>query len=1165
MDSVLNIRLLDNFHLDFAGEPITSANSAPIKSLLAYLLLHRDSPQSRQYLAYRLWPDSTEAQARTNLRRELHLLRRALPHTDTFLHVDAKFLQWRSDAPYTLDVADFEAAVSQVEQCVDRAPEGAKAVGDGVALRAMLEKAVALYPGDLLPSCYDDWIVLERERLSQVFAGLLEKLIELLERQGDYPLAIRYAQRLRRYDPLHEATYRHLMRLYALNGDRARALRVYHTCVTTLRRELGVDPTLATRQTYERLLDVESSSTQGVLTNPSPLATLVAEGRLIGRQPEWEMVKAAWHIAAPRGEPGQAHFVLVTGDAGVGKTRLVEELLEWAGQQGIATSRTRCYATEGQLALAPVAEWLSADTFRKPLLGLDPVWLTDVARLLPGILVERPELPRPAPFSESGQRLHLFKALAQVVLTDHHPLLLVIDDLQWCDRETLEWLHYLLRCAPQKPLLLAGTARPEEVGPDHPLRALTLALRSTGQVTEIDLGPLSPSETVELATQVIGRDLDPDMAIYLHAETEGNPLFVVEMVRAQWKPQIVQVSNLKSGSKLPPKVYAIIQSRLGQLSPQARELADLAATIGRSFTFNVLAQAGAARGGAQDAVGGGADEETLVRGLDELWQRRIIREQEVDAYDFSHDKIREVAYAEISRARQQLLHRRVAQALESVHATDLDSWSGQIASHYERAGLFQEAVLHYQRAAEVARRVYAYQEAKALYSRAIEAGRHRRPALDEVQLLPVYEGRGLVNRALSQLDDAIVDFQNMRRIARAVGNTQKEGESLCQLAYSHWLTFSEGQMHFVEQYAQEAAECFAQSGDQSIRARSLTMLGAVDQVHRNLTEAGRKLKEALEISRRAGDKDALVQALSFLCLQAYLQGNSQSTVRFAQEGVSVAREVQDGFNELRIQAFLCQGHWSTGNYAHAFSLVHETMTQAEERGNAFVRGRLLNTLGWFHHELGDFAKAIAYNQASVELGRASRIDNVEISALINLGYDHLALDQPYRAFACFEPTLERVQREGFGAHKWRWQMKLFMGLAEHAYDTVAYEQALSWVDLGLEEALATSSQKYVAKGWALRGKILRELGKSEAAGAEFRRAFALTERLQTPSLFYPVAFALGEWYEAMGQKREAAALYATAKATVEQMATAVGDETLVAVFLQSESVQWIAESWARTL
>lgn len=1165
---MLTISLFANFRLSYNGEPVVSVNSAPMQSLLAYLLIHRDTPQTRQHLAYLLWPDSTEAQARTNLRRELHHLRHALPDADRFLHVDAKFLQWRPDAPFRLDVADFEAACAKVDQ--------AEKADDGAALRMMMEKAVALYPGDMLPDTYDDWIVPERERLSQLFARLLERLIRLLERQREYPLAIHYAQRLRRYDPLHEATYRHLMRLYALNGDRARALRVYHTCVTIMRRELGVDPSPATRETYERLLDMDrTSETHASITQPVSMPTLVAEGRLVGRQPEWETVQAAWRMTASEGQPGQAHFVLVTGDAGIGKTRLLEELLEWASRQGIMTARTRCYASEGQLAYAPVAEWLAAEAFRTARLALDGVWLREVARLLPELLIERPELPPPPPLTESGQRLHFFQALAQVVLTDSRPLLMVIDDVQWSDQETLEWLHYLLRCEPTRRLLVVGAARLEGMGANDPLRSLTLELRRTGQITELDLGPLSLGATAELAAQVVGRDLDPDQADHLYAETEGNPLFIVEMARGVHHS--LSTSSLTTPDPpgnaehpprspvLPAKIHAIIQSRLAQLSPQARELAELAATIGRSFTFNVLAQASMPRGASQESQGHGADEETLVRGLDELWQRRIIREQEGDAYDFSHDKIREVTYGEISRARQQLLHRRVAQALETVYASALDTMIGEIATHFERAGLFQPAALYYRRTAEMARRVYAIHEAKELYSRAIDVSLRMIPAQDKDQLLPLYEGRALVCRSLTQLDEAIADFQMMCQIARATGNRQKEGESLCQLAYTHWLTFSEDQIPFVEQYAQEAAECFTQTGDQSTLARSLTMLGAADQVHRNLAEAGRKLKEALEICRRIGDKDGLVQVLSFLCLQTHLQGNSQLTVQFAQEGVAVAREVQDDFNELRVQAFLCQGYWSTGNYAPALKLAHDVMEQAGERGNKFVRGRLLNTLGWFHHELGDFSNAVAYNQASAQLGHASGIDNVEISALINLGYDYLALNQPEQALAYFEPALERVQLKGFGAHKWRWQMKLFIGLAEHAFDTGASEQALRYVERGLQEALATSSQKYIVKSWALLGKILAQMGKTEAAGAELQRAFSLAEQLRSPPLSYRLAYTLGQWYETTGQEQAAAVLYARAKADVEQIAAAVGDEALAAVFLQSNFAQMILERGARTL
>ena len=370
-----------------------------------------------------------------------------------------------------------------------------------------------------------------------------------------------------------------------------------------------------------------------------------------------------------------------------------------------------------------MADWLRADAFRSALQALDEVWLSEVARLLSELLVERPELPRPAPLTESGQRLRLFEALTQVVLAVRHPLLMVLDDLQWCDRETLEWLHYLLRGAPGRRLLLVGAARADDLDADHPLRTLILDLHSTEQVTEVELGPLSPEATAALAAQVVGRDLDLESASHLYAETEGYPLFIIEIALAQWAPELAHDHRLtastsrlapapKWGSKyplsssyaLPPKVHASIQSRLAQLSPQARELAALAATIGRSFTYQVLAQAD------------DGDEATLVGALDELWQRRIIREQEVDAYDFSHDKIREVAYGEISRARRRLLHRRVAQALETVHEQDQDPVSGRIAAHYEQAGLFQPAIFYYQRAAELERRIYANQEAKALYS-----------------------------------------------------------------------------------------------------------------------------------------------------------------------------------------------------------------------------------------------------------------------------------------------------------------------------------------------------------------------------------------------------------------------------------------------------------------
>jgi tetratricopeptide (TPR) repeat protein len=224
---------------------------------------------------------------------------------------------------------------------------------------------------------------------------------------------------------------------------------------------------------------------------------------------------------------------------------------------------------------------------------------------------------------------------------------------------------------------------------------------------------------------------------------------------------------------------------------------------------------------------------------------------------------------------------------------------------------------------------------------------------------------------------------------------------------------------------------------------------------------------------------------------------------------------------------------------------------------------MMNTLGWLHSEFGDAAHAMDYDQESAELGRAYGISNVEISAMINLGLDHFLLGQHKRALSYLDPTLDRVQREAFGAHRWRWTIRLLVGLAGVHYARGAYEEALRYVEEGLKEAQATSSQKYVAKGWALRGKILAQMGDREPAGAELQRAHTLAEQLICPALSYPIAFDLGRWHETAGQEQEAATLYGTAKAAIERMATTIEDEALCAIFLQSAPVQAIYDCAVR--
>ena len=688
MPSSVKIHLLGSFRLLHHDEAVKGLDQGRLQELLAHLLLRRGSLISRQQLAFLFWPDSTEEQARTNFRNLWHRLRRALPEADRFLAADALTVRWCGDDACWLDVAAFEAELAR-----------ARAAGDALAQIAALEAAVALYAGELLPGCYSDWLLAERDRLAQAYAAAREQLAALYEARQEYRPAIGHAQALLRHDPLHEPAYAQLMRLHALNDDRAAALHTYHTCATVLRRELDVEPGPEMRALYERLLKVKAE----------PVAPAQAEAAipLVGREAEWAQLLGAWRAAA-----GRPRLALISGEAGIGKTRLAEALAEWVGRQGSPALTAHCYASGGELAYAPIVTWLRGGP--RPRLA-DP-WLRELARLLPEIGAERPNLPPPAPLTEKWQRLRLFEALAHAILAGRSAVLLILDDLQWCDRDTLDWLHYLLTARldlhPQPQVAVVATLRSEESDTDAPLAAWRGELARGGQLTEIELGPLSQEATLTLAERVTGRPFDRALGPLLYQGTEGHPLFVVEMVRAGLTAAPRESAQhaaamLAAPATLPDKVRRVLDARLAQLSPPARGVIELAAVVGRAFTFGVLAAAS------------DLGEEPLVAALDECWRRRIIREQGADAYDFSHDKLREAAYAGLSRARRRWLHGRAAGALEQLHAGDLDRAAGAIAGHWEAAGKPAQAIGYYHRAAAHARRIYAHDEARAALERAI--------------------------------------------------------------------------------------------------------------------------------------------------------------------------------------------------------------------------------------------------------------------------------------------------------------------------------------------------------------------------------------------------------------------------------------------------------------
>ena len=353
----------------------------------------------------------------------------------------------------------------------------------------------------------------------------------------------------------------------------------------------------------------------------------------------------------------------------------------------------RCYAGEGRLAYAPIAAWLKSDALQSTLMRLDASCLTDVARLRPEVVAARPEIPAPDRELESWQRLRFFEALAQA-FRSAAPLVLVLDDLQWADADTIEWLQYFLRSASDTRCLVVGTLRAEEEQDNPPLGRLLGRLERDGLLTAIALGPLDQAATAQLAGEVAEQPLDEAALARTFRETEGHPLFIVERGRMELTRQ-----PGASGDDGLPRVQSVVAARLALLSEEARAAAEVASAVGRDFRFDILAQAS------------DLEEDALVRALDELWRRHIVRVQADERWDFSHDRIREVAYSAIGPARRRLIHRRIAQGMELLFANRLDEVSASIAVHLDRGGQPARAVPFLERAAAVSTRVLANEEA----------------------------------------------------------------------------------------------------------------------------------------------------------------------------------------------------------------------------------------------------------------------------------------------------------------------------------------------------------------------------------------------------------------------------------------------------------------------
>lgn len=717
----VHFRFLGPLEISCGDRELSKPPTLKSQSLLAYLVLHRDHPQPRERLAGMFWGDRPERKARRSLTTALWHIRRCLPDEETLLS-DPHTVQLDPQADLWLDVEEFESDAAQ----------------DDVA---HLESAASLYRGDFLDGFYDDWIITVRYRLETLFCDVLTRLMLAQEAADDQEAALSTALRLLDRDPLREVAHRLAMRALCRLGQRGAALEQYRRCQETVQREVGAEPMVETTELYRAIVEGRfevGRSVAGTPTvaaeEPPPLPSgynpLEAPGRspLVGREPEMAFLQDCYRKA----QEGQGGVALVSGEAGVGKTSLVEAFARQLRWQGTCVLWGRCYEFERILPYQPVAEALRAvvSTMTGPELEAHPTWvLAEVARLVPEIQEKLPELDVTPAIRSEQARMRLFEGLVRFLIqvSTGAPLLVVLEDLHWATESTLQLLHYLARHLAVHPVLILGTLRPEAVGRRQPLQALRQELGREGLVAPLSLGPLSLRSVETLVTEMSGvGEAALPLARRLYEETEGNPFFLMEVIKAlfergqialqegRWRGDFARISE--ADLPLPVGVSETIEARVGALDDVVQEVLRLSAVLGREFDFDLL-----------DAVWGDGEQATL-EALDKLLRRRLIEEGTgalARDYAFTHHKIQEVVYADIPERHRRCIHARAGLAMERLYGPRVGELSGELAFHFQEGARHDEAlrdkaIAYELQAGDRARLAQAHQDAVSYYRQGLE-------------------------------------------------------------------------------------------------------------------------------------------------------------------------------------------------------------------------------------------------------------------------------------------------------------------------------------------------------------------------------------------------------------------------------------------------------------
>jgi len=860
----INLNFLGPPRLDVDGK-VVEPDTRKATALLAYLAVGGERP-SRDALAALLWPDFDDRRAKAALRRTLSALKATVG--DAAIYATREVIGLHAEVVWC-DVLAFQELLAQEEwaTAVDLYRDDFLA---GFSLR------------DSLP--FDDWQLQQAEYLRRAYSDALAQLVNNAVASHDFAAGITYARRWLRLDSLREEAHYQLMRLYAWSGQRSAALLQYRDCLRALEEELGVAPLAETTRLYEDIQNDRLAPPPILETPTAAVATAVppepapplALPPFVGRQKELAAMQSLY-----RQTSDQVVFLGVSGEAGIGKTRLVETFVNQHPQASCL--RAHCYEGETRLAYAPIVTMIRQELDRPDslarLTAVAPPWLAEVSRLLPDLQTHFDSLPTPPPLDWPGAPGRFLEGITRVLaalLDGPLPGIFWLDDAQWADSATLDLLAYLVHRRPQQPALVLACWREPDLPGNHPLHGLLGQVRRSSSSLVLALNRLSEGEVAELVAQLPVRAAETAVphipAGALYRETEGLPFLVTAYLQAQ-----MESGGPDGGWSLPPTARHLFHSRLIQTGETGQQLLQAAAVIGRPFAFDLLLAAS------------GRSEEEAINALEIMLARQLLIEKPGElVFDFSHHKLRDLVYEEMSLVRRRLLHRRIAQALAAQRGAPTDALAGQIAAHYQEAGEEAEAALHYRRAGDHARTLFAHREALDHYKTALALGYPETAVLHEVcadlhvrlgeyaAALTRYEQAAATSPAaqLPHLEHKIGQVHYRRGAWRLAEHHFEQAETgwqnpaapadLARL-YIDWATTSyrAGDMPLAIKLAQQAQ---ALAADTPTQAQAANVAGILARQRGDRTAALAQFNRALELADEHGHLAVQIAALNNLGL-----------------------------------------------------------------------------------------------------------------------------------------------------------------------------------------------------------------------------------------------------------------------------------------------------------